>query len=67
MINTLEVYRDCGSKAAKAMNQRDQGRATFEHTWFNRARRLETEDDRREADKAFREGYTTERSFLTVD
>lgn len=63
MINTLETYRASGAKAGKARNQHDESRAVFEHNWFNRARRLESGQDRVEADKAFRAGYADERAF----
>lgn len=43
MINDIEVYRESGRRAAKAVNENDWPRHNFERHWFNRAVRLERE------------------------
>lgn len=62
MINSIDTYKDAGRKAGEARNQRDESRAQFHHNWFNRAEKLEQGDDRRDANKAFRDAYCEARS-----
>jgi hypothetical protein len=46
MLNDLEVYKECGRRAAQAVNQKDLARAGVERDYFSRMRRLEKPEDR---------------------
>ena len=57
MINSLEIYEDCGAKVARAIRDKDASRAKFEMNWFTRAKNLEDKTDLSEIEKAYRKGY----------
>ena len=57
MINTIERYTECGSRAGDARKNRDESRYRFERDWFNRARARESVSDRNIADRAFNDAY----------
>lgn len=61
MINPIELYRDSGHKAGRAMNRGDIATVQFESGWMLRAARLETPEDRKAAHKAYSEAYKFER------
>ena len=61
MLNSLEAYAESGRKTAEARNKRDEAGAAFEKDWFNRARRLEKEEDRAAIDLIFNEAYKSAR------
>jgi hypothetical protein len=59
MLNSAEIYRECGRRAGKARLEHDEARARHEKDWFRRAQRLEREADRPEAQRAFDDGYAS--------
>lgn len=61
MLNDISAYEEAGRKAAEARNQRDEGRAAHWADWFHRARNLETGEDFRKANEAYRDAYTKAR------
>ena len=65
MINLESDYRECGKKAAEAVNHKDYATAKFHNDWFDRARRLETPPNRILADSAFQAGYSANRNINT--
>ena len=67
MLNSIEVYVECGKRAAKAMNQRDGSRYEHENQWFRRAKGLETGDNKQKAQAAYDEGYNYARVVPVVD
>ena len=67
MLNTIEFYKDLGTKAAEARNQRDESRANFNEDHFRRARGLEQGDDRLAANRAFDEAYKAARIVPRVE
>ncbi|MCK6422697.1 MAG: hypothetical protein L6Q73_17560 [Aquabacterium sp.] len=62
MLNALETYAECGRRAARALNQGDGCRYSFEHNWFRRAIGLETASDRPQANKAYESGFAAARN-----
>ena len=67
MLNTIEFYKDLGTKAAKARNQRDESLARSTAEYFRRARGLEQGDDRMAANCAFDEAYKAARVVPPVE
>jgi hypothetical protein len=66
-FNSLEVYRECGEKAAKYRHQRNESSARFHSEWANRAFLFETEPYRTAARKAFSDAYrATMESYAEV-
>ena len=57
MLNSENVYFECGRKAGRARSQRDEARAQFAESWFRRAKALENDKDRPYAEASFRDGY----------
>ena len=66
MTNQPDTYYDCGAKAARAHNHTDIGMFQFQNNWFNRAMRLENDDDKAAARKSFNAGYDSERAYSMV-
>lgn len=65
MLNSLEVYRDCGRKAGKARRHHDEGFAGEMNRWLWRAIALEaTPDDKHAARLAYDEGYRDGRGTI---
>ncbi len=67
MINTLEAYKECGKRAAVAMNQRDSCRYDSERDWFNRAIALENVNDRLLAGQYYESGYSSARATTRAE
>ena len=61
MINTIEFYKDLGTKSAEARNQHDEPRARFHAEHFRKARGLENEDDRLLCSQVYDEAYRAAR------
>lgn len=57
MINTPEFYKGAGQEVSRAVRQGDYSRAKHAMTHFDRAKRLESQDDRRAAEMLYKEGY----------
>lgn len=57
MLNDLGIYADCGSRCAKARNERDEARAAFERQHFGRMLALENAQDKVKAREAFDDAY----------
>jgi hypothetical protein len=62
IMNGLEVYEDCGRRAAKARNDGDEARAKFEDQHYRKMRALEPAGYRRQADQAYNSGYIAARN-----
>lgn len=60
MVNSLEVYRDTGEKQGRAFRRRDISQAQLLNRHYHEMLRLETPEDRIEAEKAFKEGYKSD-------
>ena len=67
MLNKPEAYTEAGRKAAEARNQRDESRAQFHADWFRRARCLESDADRAEANRLYDEAYKANRNVPKVE
>lgn len=65
MLNTLDIYRECGKRAAVALNERDNGRYDHEHGWFRRALALESPENRLAAREAYDAAYKEHRVMPT--
>ena len=61
-MNMLDAYEECGRKAAKARNEGDEARATFEDQHYRKMRALETPEYRAQADRAYNVGYLAARN-----
>ena len=61
MFNPIDVYQDCGRKAAIATNQGDAARARFERDYFGRMLALELMGDRQAARQAYEAAYRSAR------
>ena len=57
MINQVESYYKAGYKAGEAQSKQDQGSVSFHTLWFNRAKKLESPEDRIIAESEFTRGY----------
>ena len=57
MINSAEVYFDCGYKAGLATRNRDAAMARVQREWFVRAKALETGADKDVAEQEYKRGY----------
>ncbi len=57
MMNDIELYRDAGEKAARAMNVNDGSAFKFHSDHMRRMLALETVADRQAARKAYDEAY----------
>ena len=57
MINQLSTYYNAGYAAGDAQSKKDQGSVSFHTNWFNKAKRLETNEDRIIAEQEFTRGY----------
>ena len=66
MLNSTEVYRDCGRRVAQARNQRDEARAEFTKRWFTNAKNMEKPEAKVLAQAAFDEGYAEARVVPAV-
>lgn len=59
-MNTIEVYRDTGSKAGKAARKRDYMLTNFHNQWLSRALALEKPEDRTTCREAYNSAYREE-------
>lgn len=57
MINSIETYKDAGTKAGQARKHKDEATAKHFISWYNKAVYLETPPDRKAAQNAFNEAY----------
>lgn len=64
MMNSIETYVEAGRKAAKAMRNRDMGAHGHFANWASKAIRLESGQDKLNAQKAYRDAYQTESGFV---
>ena len=67
MLNTIEFYKDLGTKAAEARNKHDEDRAKFHAEHFRKARGLEHEDDRLLCSQVYDEAYRAARNVPRVE
>jgi hypothetical protein len=61
MLNDLEIYRDAGFKAARAMNRNQGEEFKFHYDHLRRMLALETVADRQIARAAYDEAYSATR------
>lgn len=66
MLNSLEVYKESGIRAAKAHNDRDHARYREENLYFGRMYALEKPEDKPLARQAYEEGYKSARRVPPV-
>jgi len=57
MMNDETVYWQVGFSAGKAMRRHDAGLARMQRDWFTRAKALESGNDKRVAEEAYKRGY----------
>ncbi len=62
MLNPIEVYEDCGRRAAEARNRGDEGSYRHHRAWWAKARALENDSDRKLADTAYDAGWKAVRN-----
>lgn len=67
MLNSEEQYRECGRKAAKAMNQGDHALWQFEINYRNRMLSAENSADRAWCRDEFDKGYREVRHVPKVE
>lgn len=63
MFNPIESYREAGSKAAEAMNHRDQATVNHWRGYLTRMLAYENSDDRKTARAAYEEAYRNNRKI----
>lgn len=62
MLNSEQAYRECGRRAARALNEHDQGRYTHEARWKIIAVGMEQPEDRPAARAAYDAGFNETRN-----
>lgn len=65
MLNSIETYRETGKQAAECRNRKDSAGYEFHRNWFNRARALESAENRVEAQTAWDAGWAEARVVPT--
>lgn len=66
MLNDLEIYRDAGAKAARAMNRNQGEEFRFHADHMRRMLALETDANRPLARAAYDEAYSANRNIVRV-
>jgi hypothetical protein len=61
MLYPIKAYRECGHRAAQAMNVRDASRFAFERNWLAHALAHETPEYRALAQAVFNRAYLAAR------
>jgi hypothetical protein len=61
MLHSIKTYRECGQRAAQAMNVQDASRFAFERNWLAHALAHETPEYRALAQAAFNAAYRATR------
>ncbi len=57
MLNSIESYYNSGFKAGRASRLRDESFRKYEQDWFRQALKLEKEEDRKEIERTWNNGY----------
>ncbi len=57
MFNTIESYTSEGTKCAQARRENDESKAQSHKEYYSRMYSLESDADKKQADKAFHNAY----------
>ena len=66
MFNSLDVYKEVGERAAKAMNQKDLSLYEREKRWLSTALSMEADAYRIEARAAYDQGFKDVRNVPQI-
>jgi hypothetical protein len=57
MINDIAEYERAGIKAAEGVNNKDWAFTNHWQNWFNRAKNIESPDDKKHAETIYKKAY----------